>query len=139
MDTSAMPVGRRAGVPLKMTSSILPPRKLLADCSPSTQFSASAMLDLPQPLGPTMAAMPSPASCTSVRSENDLKPKIWSLRRRSMDAPQAMKTGRYQELYARRNGGSTTTAQHIVDKQYRPQHDGDYQFNSSIFALTNFV
>ena len=31
-----------------------------ADCSPSTQEIASEMFDLPQPLGPTMAAMPSP-------------------------------------------------------------------------------
>src|SRR5580704_2165780 len=75
-DTSAMPVGLRSRVPAKMTSSILMPRRLLADCSPSTQVIASEMFDLPQPLGPTMAAMPSPASCTSVRSQKDLKPRI---------------------------------------------------------------
>ena len=38
----------------------------------------SEMLDLPQPLGPTMAAMPSPWNFNSVRSQNDLNPRIWS-------------------------------------------------------------
>ena len=37
---------------------------------------APEMIDLPQPLGPTMAAMPCPSSCTSVRSQKDLKPRI---------------------------------------------------------------
>ncbi len=36
------------------------------------------MFDLPQPFGPTMAAMPSPGNLSSVRSQNDLKPRIWS-------------------------------------------------------------
>ena len=36
------------------------------------------MFDLPQPLGPTTAAMPSPERWTSVRSQNDLKPSIWT-------------------------------------------------------------
>ena len=35
-----------------MTSSILPPRRLLAPCSPITQASASTTLDLPEPFGP---------------------------------------------------------------------------------------
>ena len=35
---------------------------------------ASLMFDLPQPLGPTMAAMPSPLKRNSVRSQNDLNP-----------------------------------------------------------------
>ena len=71
-----MPVGLRSRVPAKMTSSILTPRRLLADCSPSTQVMASEMLDLPQPFGPTMAAMPWPESNSSVRSQKDLKPRI---------------------------------------------------------------
>src|SRR6056297_2091127 len=51
--TSARPSGARPEVPEKMTSSILPPRRLLAPCSPITQDSASTTLDLPEPLGPT--------------------------------------------------------------------------------------
>ena len=49
--TSAMPVGLRSRVPAKKTSSIREPRRVLADCSPSTQEIASAMLDFPHPLG----------------------------------------------------------------------------------------
>ena len=44
--------------PLKMTSAISPPRRLLALCSPSTQRTASTTLLLPEPLGPTMPVMP---------------------------------------------------------------------------------
>src|SRR5574344_1525456 len=56
-----------------MTSCILPPRRALALCSPSTQRMESAMLDLPQPLGPTMAV--TPGSKRSVEgSAKDLKP-----------------------------------------------------------------
>src|SRR5450755_4396629 len=73
-----MPVGLRSRVPEKMTSSMREPRRDLADCSPSTQEIASAMLDLPQPLGPMMAAMPSPWNFNSVRSQNDLNPRICS-------------------------------------------------------------
>src|SRR5581483_4424285 len=69
-----MPSGLRSRVPAKITSSILVPRKDLADCSPSTQLIASLMLDFPQPLGPTMAAMPSPLKRSSVRSQKDLNP-----------------------------------------------------------------
>src|SRR3990172_1194170 len=43
------------------------------DCSPSTQRSASAMLDLPDPFGPTMAVMPWPNS-NRVREAKLLKP-----------------------------------------------------------------
>src|ERR1039458_4124694 len=50
------------------------PRRLLADCSPSTQLMASLMLLLPQPLGPTMAAIPSPLKRSSVRSQKLLNP-----------------------------------------------------------------
>ena len=75
-DTSAMPVGLRSRVPAKITSSMRDPRSVLADCSPSTQEMASAIFDLPQPLGPMMAAIPSPWNLRSVRSQNDLKPRI---------------------------------------------------------------
>src|SRR5580658_243087 len=77
-ETSAMPVGLRSRVPAKITSSMREPRSVLADCSPSTQEIASAMFDLPQPFGPMMAAMPSPWNFSSVRSQNDLNPRICS-------------------------------------------------------------
>src|ERR1700674_964152 len=71
-----MLVGLRSRVPAKITSSMRDPRRVLADCSPSTQEMASAIFDLPQPLGPMMAAMPSPWNLRSVRSQNDLNPRI---------------------------------------------------------------
>src|ERR1700733_5375922 len=72
--TSARPRGARLVVPAKMTSSILPPRRLLAPCSPMTQDRASTTLDLPDPLGPTTQVMP--GSRRSVVAEaNDLKPR----------------------------------------------------------------
>src|SRR5579871_6095177 len=52
--TDAVPTGLRAEEPLKMTSAIESPRRFLAEVSPSTQRTASMVLDLPQPLGPTM-------------------------------------------------------------------------------------
>src|ERR1700734_3804308 len=91
-----MPVALRSRVPAKMTSSILMPRRVLADCSPSTQVMASEMFDLPQPLGPTMAARPSPESCTSVRAQNDLKPRIWTFFSLSMYF--------LQQMHSRRQG-----------------------------------
>ncbi len=69
-----MPIGLRPSVPLKITSAISPPRRALADCSPSTQRMASDTLDLPQPLGPTMAVTPG-WKFRLVLSANDLKPK----------------------------------------------------------------
>src|SRR2546430_7185266 len=60
MVTSAKPKLRREAEPLKMTSAISPPRRLLALCSPKIQRTASTMLLLPEPLGPTIAVMPSP-------------------------------------------------------------------------------
>src|SRR3954447_17298253 len=72
--TSARPSGGRPAVPAKMTSSILPPRRLLAPCSPITQLRASTTLDFPDPLGPTTQVMP--GSRRSVVAEaNDLKPR----------------------------------------------------------------
>src|SRR4029078_12796562 len=73
-DTSARPSGGRPVVPAKMTSSILPPRRLLAPCSPITQDSASTTLDLPEPLGQNTPVIP--GSKRSVVAEaNDLKPR----------------------------------------------------------------
>src|SRR3954464_6337515 len=71
---SAMPSGFRLSEPLKMTSSMVPPRSDLALCSPSTHVMASERLLLPQPLGPTMAVTP-PAKRTSTGSTKDLKPE----------------------------------------------------------------
>src|SRR5579863_6354008 len=71
-----MPTGFRDFVPAKITSSMRAPRRLRADCSPSTQLMASLKFDLPQPLGPTTAAIPPPLKRSSVRSQKDLKP--WS-------------------------------------------------------------
>src|ERR1700728_413084 len=72
--TSARPSGGREVVPAKTTSSILPPRRDLAPCSPMTQDRASTTLDLPEPLGPTTQVMP--GSRRSVVAEaNDLKPR----------------------------------------------------------------
>src|SRR5579864_3871274 len=74
-----MPVGLRSRVPAKMTSSMREPRRVLADCSPSTHEMESEIFDLPHPLGPMIAATPSPWNLSSVRSQNDLNPRIWSL------------------------------------------------------------
>src|ERR1700733_3903707 len=72
--TSARPRGARFVVPAKMTSSILPPRRLFAPCSPITQDKASTTLDLPEPLGPTTQVMPG-SRRSVVEEANDLKPR----------------------------------------------------------------
>src|SRR5579862_2888509 len=72
--TSARPSGAREVVPAKTTSSILPPRRLLAPCSPITQESASRMLDLPEPFGPTTQVMPG-SRRRVVAEAKDLKPR----------------------------------------------------------------
>ena len=72
--TSARPSGAREVVPAKTTSSILPPRSDLAPCSPMTQQSASTMLDLPEPFGPTTQVIPV-SRRSEVADANDLKPR----------------------------------------------------------------
>src|SRR3984957_15210800 len=72
--TSARPRGAREVVPAKMTSSFLPPRRLLAPCSPITQERPSRMLDLPEPFGPTTQVMPG-SRRSVVADANDLKPR----------------------------------------------------------------
>src|SRR6266699_2322842 len=72
--TSARPSGGRPVVPAKMTSSILPPRRLLAPCSPITHASASTTLDLPEPLGPTTQVIPG-SNRSVVDEAKDLKPR----------------------------------------------------------------
>src|SRR5690242_8897530 len=71
--TSARPRGARPAVPAKMTSSIFPPRRLLAPCSPMTHASASTTLDFPEPLGPTTQVMPGSRRIV-VAEAKDLKP-----------------------------------------------------------------
>src|SRR5688572_24079449 len=72
--TSARPSGGRPDVPAKMTSSILPPRRDLAPCSPMTQARASTTLDLPEPLGPTTHVMPV-SNWRVVEDAKDLNPR----------------------------------------------------------------
>src|SRR5690242_21825616 len=72
--TSARPSGARPDVPAKMTSSILPPRRLLAPCSPITQARASTTFDLPEPFGPTTQVIPG-SKRRVVEEAKDLKPR----------------------------------------------------------------
>ena len=72
--TDALPTGFRASDPLKMTSDIESLRRCLAELSPMTQMSASIILDLPQPLGPTTPVR-FPGRVRVVGSTNDLKPE----------------------------------------------------------------
>src|SRR5476649_2459854 len=71
--TSARPSGPFVAVPAKMTSSILPPRSVLAPCSPMTQARASTTLLLPDPFGPTTHVTPC-SNAKVVDVANDLKP-----------------------------------------------------------------
>ena len=78
--TSARPSGARAEVPAKMTSSIFPPRRLLAPCSPMTHAKPSTTLLLPDPFGPTTQVIPG-SKCRVVGEAKDLKPfKVMLLR-----------------------------------------------------------
>src|SRR5438445_91734 len=71
--TSAMLRAGRPAAPAKMTSSISPPRRRLAEVSPITQRSASTRFDLPQPFGPTMPVRPG-SIASSAPSTKDLNP-----------------------------------------------------------------
>ena len=75
MDTLANPIGLRISVPANITSSIFPPRRFFADCSPRTQRTASDTLLFPDPLGPTIHVIPSLKSNVNL-SANDLNPYI---------------------------------------------------------------
>ena len=57
-ETSAIPDRARRRPPAKIISTVDLPRKVRIRCSPNTQRIPSAMLLLPEPLGPTMAVMP---------------------------------------------------------------------------------
>ena len=71
--TDERDAGLRVLVPLKMTSCMDSPRSSLARDSPSTQRTASMMLDLPQPLGPTTPTN-WPGNWNVVGSAKDLNP-----------------------------------------------------------------
>ena len=71
--TSATPDGLRPAEPLKITSSMASPRRLLALCSPRTHLNPSTTLLLPQPLGPTIPVI-GESNTNSVRSAKLLKP-----------------------------------------------------------------
>ena len=73
-ETCARPSAERPDVPAKMTSSILPPRRDFAPCSPMTHARASTTLDLPEPLGPTTAVTPG-SKLKVVAEAKDLKPR----------------------------------------------------------------
>src|SRR4051794_38363011 len=90
-DTSAIPVGGRDSLPLKITSSMERPRRCFALCSPIAHRMASTTLDLPQPFGPTTPVTPSSKEKTT-RSANDLKPEI-SRRRIFMDGAKIPESG----------------------------------------------
>src|SRR5512143_331467 len=79
--TEAWPTGLRELEPLKMTSVIEPPRRFLAELSPITQRTASMVLDLPQPLGPTTPVRLEGKSIW-VGSTKDLNPASLILLRR---------------------------------------------------------
>ena len=83
METSAMPRAGLLGLPAKMTSAICAPRSARAPCSPRTQAMASAMFDLPDPLGPTMTLTPW-VNSSVVLSAKDLKPRMASERRNTL-------------------------------------------------------
>ncbi len=72
--TLARLAGLRLVEPLKITSCIDSPRSSLALLSPSTQRTASMMLLLPQPFGPTTPTR-WPGSWKVVGSAKDLKPE----------------------------------------------------------------
>jgi len=80
-ETSAMLVGARLSLPLKITSSIMWPRRWRALCSPITQRSASTIFDLPQPFGPTTPVIPA-GNWMTVFWTKDLKPTASRLLRR---------------------------------------------------------
>ncbi len=101
--TSARPSGAREEVPAKMTSSILPPRSVLAPCSPITQASASTTLDFPDPLGPTTQVMPG-SKRRVVGDAKDLKPfSVRLLRYTSSERTGARISARGTRSSARRN------------------------------------
>ena len=71
--TSAAFIPRRVGEPLKITSAISLPRRLLMLCSPRTHLMPSTTFDFPDPLGPTTTVIPG-GNSNRVLSAKLLKP-----------------------------------------------------------------
>ena len=96
-----MPTGLRELEPLKTTSAIESPRRCLAEISPITQRTASMMLDLPQPLGPT-TPIRLLGKLTAVGSTKDLKPaSLILLSRIAREVRPCMEIGRNGSSAAR--------------------------------------
>jgi hypothetical protein len=72
--TEALLDGALDEEPLKITSAIDSPLKFLAEISPITHLTASIILDLPHPLGPTTPDMLE-GKLIFVGSTKDLKPE----------------------------------------------------------------
>src|ERR1700722_1578361 len=107
--TSARPSGGREVVPAKTTSSILPPRRDLAPCSPITQDRASTMLDLPEPFGPTTQVMPG-SRRRVVAEANDLNPRsVRLLRYTRRPPPRGLMGLRAPYRFAARETGNRET------------------------------
>ena len=88
-DTCARPRAERPEVPAKMTSSIFPPRRDLAPCSPMTHARASTTLDLPDPFGPTTAVTPG-SMWNVVADAKDLKPRTVRVFRCTRGSPMSL-------------------------------------------------
>ena len=71
--TSAREAGGRPAPPQKSKSSDRSALNPLVDCPPVAQATASTMLDLPEPLGPTITVIPG-SSSRVVRPPKDLNP-----------------------------------------------------------------
>ena len=116
-ETSARPRPVRLAVPAKMTSSIFADRRVRGPWAPRTQATASTMLDLPEPLGPTTTVTPGSNSRVEV-SAKDLKPlrvsdfrntlrsKLVGTRDRKGDP--AVAAGQPLTLRKRRSGGTVS-------------------------------
>src|SRR3569833_2753357 len=87
MEKSDMTRALRTRVPAKITSCMLPPRRLSALCSPRSQLTPSRKFDFPHPFGPTTTAIPVPGTVSSVRSQKLLKPRMWIFFSFSMLSP----------------------------------------------------
>ena len=105
----------RVVVPLKITSCMDSPRSSLARDSPSTQRTASMMLDLPQPFGPTTPTS-CPGSMNWVGSANDLKPEsLMEFRRTAQAESKGAKKRRM--IGRRRHAGQPRRAPEAADKK----------------------
>ena len=103
-DTSANEARERRSPPAKMTSSILRPRMSFAWPEPSTHLTASTMLVLPEPFGPTIPVTP-PSKRISVARANVLNPNKLSERKNKggnkvADGPATCLLGRFTKLAA---------------------------------------